>query len=226
MRYKVVVRFVIDGDLRFISHHDTMRLFERALSRANLPVKYSEGFNPRPRLSLPVPRPVGIASEADVLVVDLIEPLAPADALQRLGAEMPADLTLTGAWMIEGGPSPRPTAITCHLELPASCHSAVAESLAGFQAAVSWPVDRRKPSGRSVRTLDLREGVIASSLSQGRLEWTTRIAEGGSVRPGEFLTAMGLSAEEWLHRVRRKVMLDSDPSGPGPASPPGDGTSS
>ena len=62
--------FSVTGDLRFISHRDTIRVFQRALARASLPVRYSEGFNPHPRLSLPLPRPVGVASEAEIIIVE------------------------------------------------------------------------------------------------------------------------------------------------------------
>ncbi|GAF87148.1 unnamed protein product, partial [marine sediment metagenome] len=63
-RERWVFGYDVDGDLRFISHHDMLRLFARSLARAALPVRFSEGFNPHPRLSIPLPRPVGVASQA------------------------------------------------------------------------------------------------------------------------------------------------------------------
>ena len=88
----MAIRFVIEGDLRFISHHDTMRLFERALSRAQLPVRFSKGFNPGPRLSLPLPRSVGIASGVELLAVELDDAIEPAVVLGTLSEQMPAGL--------------------------------------------------------------------------------------------------------------------------------------
>ena len=52
-RFRFMLTFRIDGDLRFISHLDTVRLFRRACARAGLPVRYSQGFNPQPRIVLP-----------------------------------------------------------------------------------------------------------------------------------------------------------------------------
>ena len=72
IREKWAFEFSVTGDLRFISHRDTVRVFQRALARAALPVAYSEGFNPHPRLSLPLPRAVGVASEAELM--DVIAP--------------------------------------------------------------------------------------------------------------------------------------------------------
>jgi radical SAM-linked protein len=59
------------GDLRFASHHDMMRVVERTLLRAKLPLKYSQGFSPRAIMSLAFPRPVGVATKSDLLVLSL-----------------------------------------------------------------------------------------------------------------------------------------------------------
>ena len=59
--------------MRFLSHAETARVLQRACVRAAVPVRYSEGFNPHPRLSLPLPRPVGVESEDELLVVRLCE---------------------------------------------------------------------------------------------------------------------------------------------------------
>jgi len=63
----VLVRFRIGGSLRFLSHAETVRFFERACVRAGIEMQYSQGFNPRPRLSLPLPRPVGVESDEELL---------------------------------------------------------------------------------------------------------------------------------------------------------------
>ena len=68
MKKTLVVKFRISGSLSYLSHRETMTMFDRALVRAQVKLKYSEGFNPRPKLSLPLPRSVGIASDAELLV--------------------------------------------------------------------------------------------------------------------------------------------------------------
>ncbi len=67
------IRFRIGGALRFLSHAETARLWQRACTRAALPVRYSQGFNPHPRMSLPLPRPVGVAADEELLVVKLCD---------------------------------------------------------------------------------------------------------------------------------------------------------
>jgi len=67
----LIVKFCIAGNLRFLSHSETLRTFHRACQRAGLPLRYSRGFNPRPKISLPCPRSVGIEAFDEVLIVEL-----------------------------------------------------------------------------------------------------------------------------------------------------------
>ncbi len=61
--------FRIGGLLRFLSHAETLRVCQRACARAGIPVKHTMGFNPHPRLSLPLPRSVGVESDDELLVL-------------------------------------------------------------------------------------------------------------------------------------------------------------
>ncbi len=65
-KQRILVQFSVRGDVRFVSHHDLMRVLGRAARRAGLPVAMSEGFNPRPRISLLLARGVGVASDAEL----------------------------------------------------------------------------------------------------------------------------------------------------------------
>ncbi len=66
-----VVKFSIFDNLRFLSHAETLRLFQRACTRAGIWLQYSSGFNPHPKLSLPLPRSVGVESDDELLVIHL-----------------------------------------------------------------------------------------------------------------------------------------------------------
>ena len=202
MRYKVAIRYAIAGDLRFISHHDTMRLFERALSRAQLPVKYSQGFNPRPRMSLPLPRPVGVASEAEVLVIELETPLAPETAIEQLRLQMPAGLQLLQAEALPEGRNLYPERAEYHLPLPAEEQDRARQSLPGvLSAGEVWAV-RDAGRGREHK-VNIREYLLDAWLAEDGLHWVAKVSNRGTLRPGELVTALGLDADEWQHRIRR-----------------------
>jgi radical SAM-linked protein len=209
----VAIRLAIEGDLRFISHHDCVRVFERAIARAGLPVKFSEGFNPRPRISLPLPRAVGIATQADVLVIELAGPLDASTVLQQLSRQMPQHLRLLDAWLLEGSGALAPQTVEYELplapELSAGAASKVRELLAGSQWTVQRTGDRDKRDGQ----IDLRPFLVSACVEDDVLRWTARVTDSGSIRPAELIAAAGLDPREWQHRViRRSVQWSQQPA--------------
>ncbi|MDO5724876.1 MAG: TIGR03936 family radical SAM-associated protein [Tissierellia bacterium] len=80
--------------LRFISHLDTLRLFQRAFIRADIPVAYSEGFNPHPRISMGDPVSLGIESKEEYMDIKLSSPLDGDTLCKRLNAQLPKDIRI------------------------------------------------------------------------------------------------------------------------------------
>jgi radical SAM-linked protein len=83
----MAVRFRVVGPAAMLSHAEMSRVLQRACARADLPVRYSEGFNPHPKLSLPLPRPVGVESDDELLVARLHADPVAGGAGARAGAE-------------------------------------------------------------------------------------------------------------------------------------------
>ena len=88
------VTFAKGEEVKYISHLDLMRLWERALRRAQVPLLHSQGYNPRPKMSLAVPLAVGITGQREVLDVMIERPLAPLDFTSALKRKLPAGITL------------------------------------------------------------------------------------------------------------------------------------
>lgn len=193
-----------------------MRLFERAISRAGLPASYSQGFNPRPRLSLPLPRPVGIASADELLVIGLDEPLAEAEVFARLAGQMPGGLRLLECRRLSGRAAARPRVASHELDLPADLVESTAERLNTVLNAPEWPVRRFDPGSPAEKTIDLRPCLLTAQINGTTLCWTVAVGAGGSVKPAEVLQAFGLDPRHWQHRVRRtKIEWEaSSPEGP------------
>lgn len=199
----MAIRFVIEGDLRFISHHDTMRLFERALSRARLPVSFSKGFNPRVRLSLPLPRSVGMASRDELLIIELTEQMSPEIVLDRLSEQMPNGLKLVDVSPIATRRPPQPARVDYEVDLSPDFHETVSNGMQRFHAAKTWEIEREEHGSRPARIIDLKAAVVNLSLRDGILRWTIQVKPGVSPRPAEILSAVGLNPQDWLHRVCR-----------------------
>lgn len=206
MRYRLAVRYAIEGDLRFISHHDTLRLFERALMRSSFPVRFSEGFNPRPRMRLALPRPVGVASLDELLVVELIGDFVPEDARMALARQMPEGIRLLSAEKIAEADERRPRAATYELPLEDDSVGPLNERATEFMAAKERVVQRHSPKTRQSKPIDLRSFIRDMRVADRRLTWTQTISQDGTARIGEVLEALALPSRDHLHRVSRQTV--------------------
>src|SRR3954467_11812626 len=91
------IRYAKRGPLRFTSHRDVARAFERALRRAGVPMAFSQGFSPHPKISWIGASPTGVASEAEYVEIQVIERVDPAGLVPRLDAAMPTGLDVLEA---------------------------------------------------------------------------------------------------------------------------------
>src|SRR6201997_4246163 len=85
----LLVRYAKRGKMRFASHLDVARAFERSVRRAGLPIAYSSGVTPHPKISYPGGTPTGVASEAEYLSLALTARQAETQVCQRLNAALP-----------------------------------------------------------------------------------------------------------------------------------------
>jgi hypothetical protein len=92
--------FAKGGTLALISHLDTLRMLERALRRSGLPVSFTGGFHPLPRLQLALPLPLGVEGEGEWLDLEFTAPIDPETARQALAAVLPAEFRLLSATVV------------------------------------------------------------------------------------------------------------------------------
>ena len=92
--YRVSFNFSKTGQMRFISHLDLMRLFMRAMRRAELPLKMSEGFSPHPKLSFKRALKLGVESQREEASIVLRFPVTPEDFKDRLQKQLPEGIEL------------------------------------------------------------------------------------------------------------------------------------
>lgn len=159
---RIRLRYAKRGRLRFSSHRDFSRAFERALVRAGVPMAYSSGFNPHPRISYAGAAPTGSASEAEYLEIGLAQESDPHDVRARLDAALPPGLDVLEAVVSAGGSlSDRLEAsewqITVDLPVP-DAQAAVGSFLAADQVEVE------RMTKRGMRTFDCRAAVAALSV--------------------------------------------------------------
>jgi radical SAM-linked protein len=95
--YKISFKFSKKGAMKYISHLDLMRLFMRAMRRADLPLKMTEGFSPHPKFSIKRALKLGLESENEEASVALKEPINPEDFKERLQKQLPEGIIIKDA---------------------------------------------------------------------------------------------------------------------------------
>lgn len=154
------------GRLRFSSHRDFARAFERALRRAQIPMAYSAGFHPHPKISYVGAAPTGVASEAEYLEIALAEVRDPDQVAQAIDAVLPEGLDIIRAVDAElcpsGSLSDRIQASLWQLEISGSL-AALNRAVERFLTAEEVLVTRLTKDGS--RDIDARAAVLAMSVS-------------------------------------------------------------
>ena len=92
------IRFSRGEEIKFISHLDIMRLWERALHRARISLAYSEGFSPHPRISLAAPLPVGVTSEAELMDIFIARLVSPHWFTTAVSQQLPPGIGIVGVY--------------------------------------------------------------------------------------------------------------------------------
>ena len=157
---RVRMRIAKRGRLRFASHRDFARAFERALRRAAVPMAYSAGFSPHPRISYVGAAPTGAGSEAEYLEIALSSPRKPESLRADLNAALPDGFTVLEA--VPAGPgslAERMEASSWRVELPGTPPEPAAAAVEAFLATDQLLVERLTRDGR--RQLDARAAVVS-----------------------------------------------------------------
>jgi len=118
----VLVKFKTQGNLRFISHAEVLRVIQRACVRAGIEMQYSQGFNPRPRMSLPLPRSVGVETDDDLLCFRIDQSTSAqsnksisdfcTSMKMKLSEQLPEDFELVSVEVTKARTAPQPQAAT------------------------------------------------------------------------------------------------------------------
>ena len=181
---KLLVQYGKTGPGRFASHRDFARVFERALRRAGLPMAYSSGFSPHPRVSYVNPAATGAASQAEYLVIGLAQAQEPATVLAELAAVMPAGFPLFEVSPLTG--DVRFEASRWQLAWPGAEPAELASAIARFGRASAIEVSRQtKPeSTDAARRERYPGGALAAPATRRQTGGLGSVAGAASVPPG------------------------------------------
>ncbi len=206
-RRVVRVRYAKRGRAVAVSHIETMYLLHRSIRRAKLPISFSQGFNPRPRLSMGPALAVGVESEAEYFDLDLHGDIEPSEVARLLAPELPVDYELLEAQLLEPRAPSLSSAIAAQLfrvDFPASfTHEQLASAIAAFESADRVEVERQRNAERG-KVVDLKGALLRLSLdAPGVVRFTLKAANAASAKPSEVLrTLFGATAGARITKER------------------------
>lgn len=204
------VRFHRGQEVKFISHLDLMRLWTRALIRAGVPLAYSEGFNPHPRLSLAAPLAVGVTGEAELLDIFLSKWVSPHFFTAAVSHQLPPGIEILQTYPI-GPNQPALPAQVRYAEYQVEVETDkppedIESALSSLLALEHLPWQHQRDTGP--RRYDLR--VLIDDL--WLIDWhhphctigmRLRCDNSGSGRPEQVAAALGFTQRPRLiHRTR------------------------
>jgi radical SAM-linked protein len=205
---RIRLRYTKRGRLRFTSHRDFQRAFERALRRSAVPMAYSAGFTPHPKVSYANAAPTGVASEAEYLEIAITETRDPEELRARLDGSLPSGLDVVAAVeSLTSGFAERLQASVWQIRLDGVSPAEAERAVRTFLAAETVEVERRTKNG--VRTFDAR-GAVASLEAVDPLvvgEDAAGLAGNGDVRPGQACAILRLVVRHATPAVRPDDVL-------------------
>lgn len=180
-----------------------VRLFSRACARAELPVSYSAGFNPRLRLSLPFPRPVGQASDVERVLFDFREALDPDTVVARLQSQLPAGIVIDRATPLARSDSSPPRWVRYRIHPVPADADALASRAALLLDSEVIEITRVRHRDQKSRTVNIRPYIDTLRVTGRELEVAMFINHSGSATPNDVCQALGMEADAINHLVRR-----------------------
>ncbi|AQP46577.1 hypothetical protein BW730_02515 [Tessaracoccus aquimaris] len=206
---KLRLKYAKRGPGRFTSHRDFGRALERALRRAEIPMAYSSGFSPHPRISYANAAPTSAASEAEYVELGLKEVCAPAKVVEALNEVLPHGfVVLDAADAVSASLGDLLQASDWVLRVTGAGEGVLAGSVDDLMGREEFLVERMTKNG--MRTFDVRSAVISLEVSDDETLALRSLHQTPLVRPDDVLTALRMIDE----RVPARALLTRLAQGP------------
>lgn len=199
---RVRISFSKGAGVRFVSHLDLLKVFERAIRRAAIPIAFSEGFNPHPKMSFASALAVGVTSDAECLDMDLREDVAPEDIARRLVAVLPPGIDIKSVRSVpDNSPSLMAEVNRAHYQVRARLMAPVAaeklpEYIGKTLQLKELVIEKKTKKGPQPK--DIRSGIISLTGQvagdEVLFEMLLRIGNEGNIRPEEVIQGLNKAA--------------------------------
>ncbi len=208
-RQRLRITFARGERVRYVGHLDMVRTWERTIRRADVPIAYSEGFNPRPRLTFAAALPVGCTSDHEVLDVIVGRPCDPADVLEKLGQAVPPGIRVVEVVEVPySAPALQAQTRAAEFVVTPLADEPIEQAQARVRSLLDAPSIERT---RRDKTYDLRPLILALWAETGedgraRIGMILKAEESGTGRPDEVAAVLGWDVTA-VKIHRRKILF-------------------
>lgn len=191
---RIRITFSKQGPLRYTGHLDLHKLWERAARRAELPLAYSQGFHPQPRMSLAAALPLGFSSTCEVLDMRLEREIELENLPGRLNQTLPPGVRVTSVEQVdEREPALQTQVESAEYRVRVTGSSPGSDLRRRIQSALESDTIPRERRGK---TYNLRPLIEALDASDDTISMRLAAREGATGRPEEVLSVLGIAFEE------------------------------
>jgi len=213
---RAMIRFGKQPRLRFISHLDLQRFFQRALNRTGLPIAFSQGFNPHPLLSFGSALALGWTSEYEIIDVKLAVPMGRKRTEDAMRAALPVDLPVLEVRLVDDK-HPAPMAMVrasdYEIELSGDSAEATLAAVETFLAKDCVMAMRKTKSGE--KEVDIRPWAFAIERTERGMNVRLKATEKETLKPDLLVKTLAdiAGVEEPEAKIHRKCLLGEDANG-------------
>ncbi len=199
------MEFSVRGILKYLTHLEILNFFSKLFVRIGLPVRFSAGFNPRPKISIPVPKPTGIESLSDLVRAELLHgDFDPEEIVARCRKTYPESplFEFSKAWITEKSRLKVPVAILWEINLADT-------DLVPRDVIKRIECQRKiiRKVNKSKRVIDVQKEIMEICYEDPCLRIKTQLSPAGTLKPTEIGNLIGLDREECYLRMRRSRII-------------------
>lgn len=202
---KLKLTYAKKGPAKYVGHLDWMRILERALRRTNLPIKYSEGYNPRMKIEYGPPLPVGVEGLEEVLIIEIDGWIKPNTILPQLDDKFPEGIEIIKVEIA----NPKATSLDSSseaseytFELEENETADLKNRLEKLLAQTEIIIDKKSKKG--VKKVNIRPLLFSASLSGNTLSAALQTTNHGTLRPRELCVVLRIAP---LKITRQKILF-------------------
>ncbi len=168
------LKFTKGNEVKYISHLDLMRVFQRAIRRTGIPISYSSGFNPHQEISFGAPLSLGVTSAAEYVDFKLVEAMDVQEIENRLNSSLPEGIRILGGMKLGESPKSAMSVVThSRYKIRMNIENVTAEelnkSIEEFVAQEDIKVMKEQPKkGFALKEIDIRPMIVGMRLSESR----------------------------------------------------------